>query len=62
LQRHCKLIVVEDINESNPLGTKGQLAKEFGGLLKELWSGKYIYVVPRDFKKTLVKISTICSF
>jgi len=41
---------IEDINEDNPLGMKGEIAKSFGQLIKDMWSGKYTYVVPRSFK------------
>merc|ERR1719210_1420236 len=41
---------VEDINEDNPLGMKGEIARSFGQLIKDMWSGKYTYVVPRAFK------------
>jgi ubiquitin carboxyl-terminal hydrolase 4/11/15 len=41
---------VEDINEDNPLGMKGEIARAFGQLIKDMWSGKFTYVVPRGFK------------
>lgn len=41
---------VEDINESNPLGMRGEIARAFGELIKAMWSGKYSYFVPRNFK------------
>ena len=41
---------VEDINEENPLGMKGEIARAFGELMKNLWSGSFTYVVPRNFK------------
>jgi len=41
---------IEDINEDNPLGMKGEIAKSFGQLIKDMWSGKFTYVVPRAFK------------
>ena len=31
---------LEDINEDNPLGMKGEIAKSFGQLIKDMWSGK----------------------
>ena len=40
----------EDINEDNPLGMKGEIARTFGQLIKDMWSGRYTYVVPRAFK------------
>merc|ERR1719284_1031760 len=41
---------VEDINEDNPLGMKGEIARSFGQLIKDMWCGKFTYVVPRAFK------------
>merc|ERR1719347_1827935 len=41
---------LEDINEDNPLGMKGEIAKSFGQLIKDMWCGKFTYVVPRAFK------------
>merc|ERR1719186_318716 len=41
---------MEDINEDNPLGMKGEIARAFGQLIKDMWSGKFSYVVPRAFK------------
>ena len=41
---------IEDINEDNPLGMKGEIARTFGEVIKAMWSGKFSYVVPRNFK------------
>ena len=41
---------MEDINEDNPLGMRGEIARSFGELVKSLWSGRYSYFVPRNFK------------
>jgi len=41
---------IEDINEDNPLGMRGEIARAFGEVIKSMWSGKYSYVVPRNFK------------
>ncbi|XP_072233383.1 ubiquitin carboxyl-terminal hydrolase 15-like isoform X2 [Leuresthes tenuis] len=40
----------EELNEDNPLGMKGEIAKSYAELIKQLWSGKYSYVTPRPFK------------
>ncbi|KAM8974484.1 ubiquitin carboxyl-terminal hydrolase 8 [Pelodytes ibericus] len=45
----------EDINRSNFLGHKGEVADEFGFLMKALWNGQYKYISPRDFKVTIGK-------
>lgn len=31
---------VEDINEENPLGMKGEIARAFGEMVKNMWSGR----------------------
>ena len=35
---------------SNPMGHKGVVAKEFAWLMRNMWSGRYKSVTPRDFK------------
>ncbi|XP_062374038.1 ubiquitin carboxyl-terminal hydrolase 15-like isoform X4 [Sardina pilchardus] len=40
----------DELNEDNPLGMKGEIAKAYAELAKQLWSGKYSYVTPRAFK------------
>ncbi|KAM4749522.1 ubiquitin carboxyl-terminal hydrolase 8 [Rhinophrynus dorsalis] len=44
-----------DINRSNLLGHKGEIAEEFGSIIKALWSGQYKYISPKDFKVTIGK-------
>ncbi|CAG5927689.1 unnamed protein product [Menidia menidia] len=40
----------EELNEDNPLGMKGEIARAYAELIKQLWAGKYSYVTPRPFK------------
>uniref|UniRef100_T1IWA2 Ubiquitin carboxyl-terminal hydrolase n=1 Tax=Strigamia maritima TaxID=126957 RepID=T1IWA2_STRMM len=40
----------DELNTENPLGMKGEIAKAFGELIKIMWSGRYSYTVPRNFK------------
>ncbi|XP_072421519.1 ubiquitin carboxyl-terminal hydrolase 8 isoform X1 [Chiloscyllium punctatum] len=47
----------QDINRSNILGHKGEVAEEFGVIMKSLWSGQYKYISPRDFKGRIGKIN-----
>nr|XP_056721660.1 ubiquitin carboxyl-terminal hydrolase 8 [Euleptes europaea] len=47
----------DDINRSNLLGHKGEVAEEFGIIMKALWTGQYRYISPRDFKVTIGKIN-----
>uniref|UniRef100_A0A1W7RBY0 Ubiquitin carboxyl-terminal hydrolase 8 n=1 Tax=Agkistrodon contortrix contortrix TaxID=8713 RepID=A0A1W7RBY0_AGKCO len=47
----------EDINRSNFLGYKGEVAEEFGIIMKALWTGQYRYISPKDFKITIGKIN-----
>jgi ubiquitin carboxyl-terminal hydrolase 4/11/15 len=37
----------EDINDENPLGMKGEIARSFGELIKSMWSGRYRISVAR---------------
>lgn len=46
-----------DINRSNLLGHKGEVAEEFGIVMKALWTGQYKYISPRDFKTTIGRIN-----
>jgi ubiquitin C-terminal hydrolase len=45
----------DDINRDNPLGTGGVLLEGYYELLKQMWSGKQGFFVPREFRKTLGK-------
>ncbi|XP_065900676.1 ubiquitin carboxyl-terminal hydrolase 4-like isoform X2 [Dysidea avara] len=45
------------INEKNPLGMGGNLAKAYGSLLHEMWSGKTSYTHPRNLKATIGKFA-----
>ncbi|CAH2274065.1 ubiquitin carboxyl-terminal hydrolase 8 [Pelobates cultripes] len=47
----------EDINRCNLLGYKGEVADEFGCIMKALWNGQYKCISPRDFKVTIGKIN-----
>lgn len=49
----------EELNEDNPLGMKGEIAKAYAELIKQLWSGKYSYVTPRPFKVKMRRCSDI---
>ncbi|XP_037316431.1 ubiquitin carboxyl-terminal hydrolase 15-like isoform X2 [Pungitius pungitius] len=40
----------DELNKDNPLGMKGEIAKAYADLIKQLWSGKFSYVTPRPFK------------
>ncbi|WKY05989.1 hypothetical protein Q1695_006301 [Nippostrongylus brasiliensis] len=44
---------VADINERNPLGTRGELARAYGDLLHNMWSGENTSIVPRKVKMTI---------
>uniref|UniRef100_A0A8C8SXP0 Ubiquitin carboxyl-terminal hydrolase 8 n=1 Tax=Pelusios castaneus TaxID=367368 RepID=A0A8C8SXP0_9SAUR len=47
----------DDINRLNILGHKGEVAEEFGIIMKALWTGQYRYISPKDFKITVGKIN-----
>uniref|UniRef100_A0A8C8S4U6 Ubiquitin carboxyl-terminal hydrolase n=1 Tax=Pelusios castaneus TaxID=367368 RepID=A0A8C8S4U6_9SAUR len=40
----------DELNFDNPLGMRGEIAKSYAELIKQMWSGKYSYVTPRAFK------------
>ncbi|XP_077121486.1 ubiquitin carboxyl-terminal hydrolase 15 isoform X2 [Ranitomeya variabilis] len=40
----------DELNLDNPLGMRGEIAKSYAELIKQMWSGKYSYVTPRAFK------------
>ena len=39
-----------EINEKNPIGNRGELARAYGELMKQMWSGNSSSVAPRHFK------------
>ena len=41
---------LEDINEDNPLGNGGEIARVYGELIKAIWSGYHNNIPPREFK------------
>lgn len=47
-----------DLNETNPLGSKGELATQYAELVKDLWAGRYNAVAPREFKWKLERFAT----
>ncbi|KAJ1689237.1 hypothetical protein LUZ63_013392 [Rhynchospora breviuscula] len=47
----------EEINKDNPLGMQGELALEFGDLLRKLWSGGHTPIAPRNFKAKLARFA-----
>eukprot|EP01119_Soliformovum_irregulare_P013741 TRINITY_DN3689_c0_g2_i1.p1 TRINITY_DN3689_c0_g2~~TRINITY_DN3689_c0_g2_i1.p1 ORF type:complete len:826 (-),score=209.35 TRINITY_DN3689_c0_g2_i1:13-2226(-) len=44
---------LSEINEKNPLGTQGKMARSYADLIKNLWSGTVGSVSPYDFKHVL---------
>lgn len=42
-----------DINRNNVLGTGGKLAKAYGNLMRDMWSGNYSVCIPSHFKSTI---------
>ncbi|KAA3672257.1 uncharacterized protein DEA37_0000008, partial [Paragonimus westermani] len=40
----------KDINKYNPLGTHGRIASAYAELIGHMWSGLYLYDVPRTLK------------
>jgi len=44
---------LNELNEENPLGMKGEIAKAYGDLIKLMWSGRYSYTMPHNFKVSM---------
>ncbi|OHT11697.1 Clan CA, family C19, ubiquitin hydrolase-like cysteine peptidase [Tritrichomonas foetus] len=42
-----------DLNETNPIGMKGNLARAFADLVKNIWSGDSAVIAPHDLKMTI---------
>ncbi|XP_050414001.1 ubiquitin carboxyl-terminal hydrolase 4 isoform X1 [Patella vulgata] len=40
----------EELNPENPLGMRGEIAESYAELIQTIWSGKYMYTLPRAFK------------
>ena len=54
---------INEVNENNPLGMGGEIARSYAELIKVMWSGKYSHTVPRNFKvisKYQRKFKVIC--
>jgi len=47
----------EDLNPCNPLGMKGELAKQYYELMEDLWSGRCRVKTPREFKWKLERFA-----
>uniref|UniRef100_A0A915I6V7 Ubiquitin carboxyl-terminal hydrolase n=1 Tax=Romanomermis culicivorax TaxID=13658 RepID=A0A915I6V7_ROMCU len=47
----------QEINETNPLGMRGEMARAFGDLMKQMWSTKNSSVNPRNFKSVVGRFS-----
>ncbi|XP_058873480.1 ubiquitin carboxyl-terminal hydrolase 11 isoform X2 [Acipenser ruthenus] len=45
----CSLYL-EELNFTNPLGMKGEIAEAYADLIKQMWSGRHCSVAPRIFK------------
>ncbi|XP_051950170.1 ubiquitin carboxyl-terminal hydrolase 11-like isoform X1 [Xyrauchen texanus] len=45
-----KSLYLEELNFSNPLGMKGEIAEAYADVIKQMWSGRHYSVVPRVFK------------
>uniref|UniRef100_A0A8C5NY84 Ubiquitin carboxyl-terminal hydrolase 15 n=1 Tax=Jaculus jaculus TaxID=51337 RepID=A0A8C5NY84_JACJA len=41
---------LKELNFDNPLGMRGEIAKSYAELIKQMWLGKFSYVTPRAFK------------
>ncbi|MEW5298615.1 MAG: hypothetical protein WDW36_001715 [Sanguina aurantia] len=49
---------IADLNRTNALGLKGQLAEAFGALMDNLWKGGVSSVTPRGFKSKIQRFAS----
>ncbi|GAA6060086.1 hypothetical protein JCM10212_003047 [Sporobolomyces blumeae] len=47
----------KDVNEYNPLGTKGALAHAVGELIRALWAQQYTYLSPVTFREAICRVA-----
>ncbi|GAA5999531.1 hypothetical protein JCM5350_000048 [Sporobolomyces pararoseus] len=47
----------KDVNEYNPLGTKGALANAVGELIRALWAQQYVYLAPVTFREAICRVA-----
>ncbi|GAA5916849.1 uncharacterized protein JCM6883_000088 [Sporobolomyces salmoneus] len=47
----------KDVNEFNPLGTKGALANAVGELIRALWAQQYVYLAPVTFREAICRVA-----
>lgn len=47
---------LSELNFSNPLGMKGEIAEAYADVIKQMWSGRHFSVVPRIFKVTQLNL------
>uniref|UniRef100_A0A8B9LEG6 Ubiquitin carboxyl-terminal hydrolase n=1 Tax=Astyanax mexicanus TaxID=7994 RepID=A0A8B9LEG6_ASTMX len=45
-----KNLFLGELNFTNPLGMKGEIAEAYADVIKQMWSGRHYSVVPRIFK------------
>jgi len=48
-------IYEQDINTTNPLGMKGDIARAYGELIGNMWSGKNNYYAPKTLKQSVAR-------
>lgn len=51
---------LEELNFTNPLGMKGEIAEAYADIIKQIWSGRHYSVVPRVFKVLKCLITLKC--
>jgi len=47
----------DDINRTNPIGSKGVLAEAYAALLQDMWNSRSRSIAPVALKKTISKIA-----
>ena len=50
-------LFIREINDTNPLGSKGQLALAYGKIIKQMWRMRPMQAVePRQFKRSVLQM------
>ncbi|PWA23263.1 hypothetical protein CCH79_00018968 [Gambusia affinis] len=53
---------LDELNFTNPLGMKGEIAEAYADIIKQMWSGRHYSVVPRVFKVPLAHRTKVGHF
>ena len=58
MQKFLRTEWQRDLNVANPLGARGELAKAFGALAVDIWSGRESFLRPVDLKRAIAAFAS----